>query len=318
LSFINNFKDKNIYHISDADTDGLGATILGIYYLKPVVKNIEFLITGDRELELFNWDIANNSDIIIFTDIAPPSLDFYNKIEKQVFIFDHHSSHRDFLGDLKNYFYNDANCASRIFFEKLTENNRANRVVKEFIDLVDCYDCWHDDNILWKKANELNLLRSASINWYCESDFDKNYEFIQAMLFKFEKLKKFNFTYKEIRLISSEKFKENNRYNEAKDSLQIRVDNKGNKYIYMEALSKISAIANRFLKEYNDIKYVLARSTFRDAINNLSLSLRSVGDFNVANIAEKWGGGGHKNASGIAMKNKEDYLDVMSGKLHLL
>ena len=141
---------------------------------------------------------------------------------------DHHSTHREFLGNLENYFYDETKCATKIFFEQIIENNRANRVIKEFVDLVDCYDCWRDDNILWKKSTDLNLFRSASVNWFCDSDFEKNYNFIQAILFKFEKLKSFNFTYKEVRLISSEKFKENKYYKEAKDSLQLREDNEGN------------------------------------------------------------------------------------------
>ena len=36
------------------------------------------------------------------------------------------------------------------------------------------------------------------------------------------------------------------------------------------------------------------------------VSLRSVGDFDVANIAQKYGGGGHKNASGFKCKKWED------------
>lgn len=40
---------------------------------------------------------------------------------------------------------------------------------------------------------------------------------------------------------------------------------------------------------------------FKDASGNIKWSLRSIGDFNVADIAVKFGGGGHKNAAGFTI-----------------
>ena len=325
LFFENLFKSKSIYVVGDADLDGISGIILVLYYIKSICKNINFYITGDRGLKEFDWDIIKEYDVIIFIDIAPPSLNFYNeliyKYKKQVLIFDHHESHRKFLGELKNYFYSKNKCASKIFLDKLTTGKRVNRVVNEFIDIVNCYDCWQDNNVLWGAACELNLLKSAYIDWsntINKTDFEKNFNFIKAMLFKFEKLKKFSYTYREIRLISSEKFKENKYYQNARKKMQIRTDNEGNSYIYFESISKLSIISNKILKEYNNIKYVIARSTYKDAVNNLNLSLRSTGNFDVKKIAEKWGGGGHLNSAGIALKNKKDYQNVIKGELHLL
>ena len=320
------FENKSLIIISDGDLDGLGATIVSIYYLKPVCKDIEHYNTFDREFKDLNWNLIEKSDIVIFTDISSPSLDFYKKLtkeyKKEVLIFDHHASHREILGEnIENYFYDESKSATKIFFEQLTKGSRVNRVIREFVELVNCYDCWHDEDILWQEAIKLNFLKAGYIEWNTgrnKPDFEKNLNFINAMLFKFEKLKSFTYNFKEIRLISSEKFKENKYYNEAKKSMKIRIDNNGNKYAYIESVSKLSIIANKILKEYNDIDYIVARSTFKNAVDNLSLSLRSNGNCDVKRIAEKWRGGGHINASGIAMQDKKDYLNVISGRLHLL
>ena len=320
------FENKSLIIISDGDLDGLGATIVSIYYLKPVCKDIEHYNTFDREFKDLNWNLIEKSDIIIFTDISPPSLDFYKKLtkeyKKKVLIFDHHASHREILGEnIENYFYDELKSATKIFFEQLTKGSRVNRVIREFVELVNCYDCWHDEDILWQEAIKLNFLKAGYIEWNTDRnkpDFEKNLNFINAMLFKFEKLKSFTYNFKEMRLISSEKFKENKYYNEAKKSMKIRIDNNGNKYAYIESVSKLSIIANKLLKEIKELKYIVARSTYKTAIDNLNLSLRSLEGFDVKKIAENWGGGGHLTSAGIAMKRKEDYRGVIKGSLHLL
>jgi oligoribonuclease NrnB/cAMP/cGMP phosphodiesterase (DHH superfamily) len=48
--------------------------------------------------------------------------------------------------------------------------------------------------------------------------------------------------------------------------------------------------------------------------DDVLLSLRSIGDFDVSEIAKKFGGGGHKNASGARLKLNK-LVDLLEGKL---
>ncbi len=58
----------------------------------------------------------------------------------------------------------------------------------------------------------------------------------------------------------------------------------------------ISKLLNRICKKYPDAPY--AAAWFLRADGTCKYSLRSVGDFDVADVAAKHGGGGHKNAAG--------------------
>lgn len=65
----------------------------------------------------------------------------------------------------------------------------------------------------------------------------------------------------------------------------------------------------------------LAASVFIREVseNNYKLSLRSKGDLNVARVAEKFGGGGHKNAAGCVIKNSlEDIKTVIKTEIKSL
>jgi len=325
---INNFKNKNIYFVSDSDLDGISATIIAKYYIEPICNKIIFLNTGQRSMSDFNWDLLDKEkiDIVIFTDITPNSLEMYNKLKKDlnidVYIFDHHETGKSILGELSNYFYTDKSCATLLLYNLFTEGiKRKDRVVQRFATLVNTYDFWLDNTEDWEEANYLNYLKKGVINWarYFDSpDYEKNSDFINLILEKFRSSKRFMFNFRENRIISTEKQKEDKNYKKAKDNMKIRVDGQGNKYLYLEAPSGLSVISNRILKESPDVQYAVCRSTFKIAIENRSISLRSREGFSVKDIAEKWGGGGHSAASGLSMTNEEQYKDLISGKINLI
>jgi len=58
-----------------------------------------------------------------------------------------------------------------------------------------------------------------------------------------------------------------------------------------------SEIANRLCSKYPEVPF--AAAYFDTQEGHRSWSLRSVGEFNVALLARRWGGGGHKNAAGF-------------------
>lgn len=60
-----------------------------------------------------------------------------------------------------------------------------------------------------------------------------------------------------------------------------------------------SEIGNQLCKLYPEAKFAVA---YFDTSENRHFSLRSIGEFNVAEVAKKFGGGGHPNAAGFAQK----------------
>jgi len=327
--FIDKFKDKVCYHISDADLDGTGCTVLSKYYLTSICKTLYCFNTGQRDMtEVPQFVFDKEIDIILFTDIAP-SLSFANELIKRNKIFvvvDHHLTSVELLEQCniskENYFYTDKSCATLLLYNLFTEGiKRKDRVVQRFATLVNTYDFWLDNTEDWEEANYLNYLKKGVINWarYFDSpDYEKNSDFINLILEKFRSSKRFMFNFRENRIISTEKQKEDKNYKKAKDNMKIRVDGQGNKYLYLEAPSGLSVISNRILKESPDVQYAVCRSTFKTAIENRSISLRSREGFSVKDIAEKWGGGGHSAASGLSMTNEEQYKDLISGKINLI
>jgi len=325
-SFLDQFKDQNIIHIGDSDLDGISTSILSLYYVKPICKNLIQLNTGDRTMSEINNDIFNiESDIFLFTDIVP-TIEFTEEIlkrNKKLIVIDHHETSKEILSGLDlnkhKYYYSEDVCATKLFYNLITENLRKNRVIDKFVHLVDVYDCWRDNHDDWEDAKNLHYLRIKSIDWRNDADKSdniKNFYFIESILNKFKNNKKFFYRYDELKKISSKRQKENKDYKEAKRKLKKRVDSEGNKYIYLECPASISIIGNRLLKENKDVKYALCRSTYYEAIENKSFSLRANDDFNVRRIAELYGGGGHESSSGFTAKDDQEYNDLISGNKH--
>jgi oligoribonuclease NrnB/cAMP/cGMP phosphodiesterase (DHH superfamily) len=65
-----------------------------------------------------------------------------------------------------------------------------------------------------------------------------------------------------------------------------------------------SEIANYLCKMHSQYPFAVA---YFDVGTQRNFSLRSIGDFDVAAIASKYGGGGHKNAAGF-IKNIDEWF----------
>lgn len=323
-SFLELFQDKKVCYISDCDLDGIASIILSYYYIEPLTKFFSVFSTGDRTMEEIPKNVFDsNYDIFLFTDLAP-TLEFAKEIlkhNKEIIIVDHHQTSTEILEELnlENYYYSDNICATKLLYNLIIENLRRNRVIDTFVHLVDVYDSWRENHEDWETAKDLEYLKVKSVDWRTDAnkdEFTKNRYFINNILDKFDNDKKFVFKYMENKRIKAERDKEKKSYNEAKKKMKLRVDNKGKKYIYTECPNKVSLVSNRILKENNNVDYILCRSTYYKAVNNLSFSLRSKNDFNVREIAERFDGGGHLNASGFLAKDEQEYNALINGNLH--
>lgn len=324
--FFSNFQDKNVVHISDSDLDGVASTILALYYIEPLCNKYIPINTGERDMSEIP-DIINDItvDTVLFTDIAP-TIELCKELiknGKKIIIVDHHITSKELLTNLDlnkhKYYYTEDNCATTLFYDLIMEGCRRNRTINRFVHLVNTYDTWRDNHEDWENAKELHYLKNKCTSWYMGNsapEYDKNLVFIKNISYKFENDRKFCFKYNDLRMIKAEKENEQKAYNIAKKKLRKSIDSKGNSYIYVECPSKVSIIGNRLLKEHNDVKYALCRSTYRDAKATFSFSLRSKGDFDIRHIAESYGGGGHSSSSGFKAKDENEYNSLISGIKH--
>jgi len=316
--------------VADSDCDGIMASILSEYFLRPISSKFIRYNTGDRKLPDFNWDVAKESDIVLFVDIAPYSMEMIEKINEHsvCVLVDHHESSFEILKeyyDSGNYFYATDKCASKIFFEELTNGIRVKKILKQMVDLANCYDLYQIDSIdpPWRNSKGFNNILYGGVNWaraQYQTDTEKYQFFVDNQLKKIENSNEFYFTAKEKEQALKAEEKERKNYQQAKKSLKIRIDGGGNKYAYFECSSKVSWTASLLLREYPDIKYFACHGTFLETYKheeNGKISLRSQEGFDVSKIAVKYSGGGHGAASGMEMP-LEDFYRFRKGEIHLI
>jgi oligoribonuclease NrnB/cAMP/cGMP phosphodiesterase (DHH superfamily) len=321
IEFFELIKDKIIGHISDSDTDGISARLIAEVFIKNNCKKYIPFNTVDRSMDEVPIGFYDDLNIVIFSDIAPPSLEYYNDLIKKnliVFIMDHHITSYQTLGNLPNYIYDDQKCGTKILYDFLTEHKRKQKIILDYVTLVNVYDLWKTENVFWKAAKNLVAVHFGYINWWAKLPSTiANEKFLKIQIDKFINRPEgsFYFTMYEQELIKKAQIKEETNYKIAKKNLQKRIDNKGNKYLYTECTSKLSLVSNRLLKEYKEYEYIAIRGLFEKT--KYKFSLRSANGFQVETIAKIYGGGGHPTSSGMEL-TEEQYHQFKSGKMHLI
>jgi len=325
-SLLEEFKGKKIYCITDADFDGISSHIIAKIYIEPIVSNFLYTITGDRTMGEFIKEKSNQSDIIIFVDIAP-TLILFNKLKeegKEIFIFDHHlTSYTNLINVVdSNYYFTEEKCGCKIFFDELTAGRRKSKSIFQYVSLVDVYDRWQQQSLLWKEAKKLQSILYEYVNWFDKTltNDDKYNVFIDRQIEKFNKEKNFYFTSYEEGLAKNAEQKRKKNLEVARSTLSIRKDNSNNSYAYFECNSKLSDIGNVILNEYEQLNYIIGHSTFLENFKkepNGKISLRSKGDFDVSIIAKIYDGGGHAGSSGVSLP-LDIFQKLRLGNLHLI
>lgn len=319
MSLLTKFKDKNIYYIADADLDGIGSTVVFEYFMRPRAKNIVIHNTPDREFPDLNWDFVDASDIVIFCDTTPNDIKIIEKIKEksELYIFDHHITGRNLIGEMENYYYDITKCGTKILLDAFSPG-RKKKSVKQFVELVNTYDTWQTEAPLWNEAFDLQNIMWGYVNWAIQAsqtDYDKHIKFISMQLMKLHKYKNFFFTdyEKNIAFKAREKVKRN--FKQAKKNISFRTDNSNNTYAYFSCTSKLSWVCHLLLKEYSDLDYIVGHSTWDKY--NTKVSLRSKA-FDTSIISTNWGGGGHEQASAFEFKKKNEFENFINNKIHLI
>ena len=291
-------ENKVLLFTHKVDIDGMGSAILSSL----IFENLEVVFCETFEIDqLFlnyvdDGSIYNYSQIFI-TDIclSESSLILVSNddiLKSKIKIFDHHKlqikniSEYEFL-TLKSSDATGLCCGTSLFYEYLLDNGLIEcfSVVDDFVELTRQYDTWEWKDVYHNEsANDLNLLFNI---WGRE-------KYIEAMINKLITLDKFSFSSDEAKLIIAYKTEIREMCRnyilamkiKKLDGLFVGVVN-GVEYRCRNDLSQI------IKDEQTNIDYLVF-----DILNKNTISFRSINPMiDVAEIATRFGGKGHKNAS---------------------
>lgn len=320
------------------DLDGVGCAVLAKIMHRnhgneeiPYNIDIEYLNYNNCDEIVSNFflnDIHNNYDFIYITDLAlkQTTLEIINSkcSYDKVIVIDHHKTSTFYnnypfafmIGNIdgkaqcgtslfynyaKNIIYNEyEDDLNGIFYDG---NIKPKYKIKEYIDLmlngdvysfdpikyfvesVRLYDVWEWQSDKLHLSSEFNILfdlynpkqlTDLFVNLLLTNPFEMTYSYKTNNIINMLVLNKMDYIDKAI-----------------KNSIITNID--GHVVAVAFAEKHQSQIGN-LLVSNNDVDYAMIIN-----LANRSISFRSVGDFDVSEIAKKYGGGGHKNASGATI-----------------
>jgi len=98
--FLEYSKDKPIRIISHYDTDGITSASILIKTLKRLDKKFTVRIVKGLEEDTIKEELKRQpNEVIVFSDLASGSLDYFQDLQEPIFILDHHEIHKEKLTD---------------------------------------------------------------------------------------------------------------------------------------------------------------------------------------------------------------------------
>ncbi|MGG1679105.1 DHH family phosphoesterase [Neobacillus sp. NRS-1170] len=282
---------------TDIDLDGLGCGVIAkiAFGDQADVSYCSYRILNQR-VDGFISNRENDKEEMYITDLAvnievEKKLADRFKLGRHIQMIDHHVTAMHFneysWACVKaEYDTGKKTCATSLFYDFLVERGKLerNKALEEFIDLVRQYDTWEwdeNDNIKAKRLNDLFYIRNRE-------------QFEEEMLKRLTENKDtFDLTETENMLLDIEEQKIN-RYIQSKSRQMVQtfVDDYCVGIVHAEQyLSELGNALNN-LYPYFDMIALLN-------VGGKKMGFRTIHDeVNVAEFAQKYGGGGHPKASG--------------------
>lgn|GEM_PF-5248161 len=314
-------KEKTLL-ISHIDLDGLGSYILSSYFDLPFM-NIHFANYSDYEDGSFPYEELEKHEEVWYFDFTPDlkSQKILEDNNITVIIGDHHIEVKPEIDAWnyknKTYIFDNDKSGTKIFYEYIKSyfSLPKNKVVEEFVELVNTYDLYSKQSPLWCKAQDLNRLLYKTASYF--KPMPTKYEiFIASCIHKFTCLESFDFNKIEQKKINEDKKKETEMFLEfvhGKRKIKTRKDDKGRYFSIIKLDSKISAICNLLLEKYKKLDYIIALNDYDP--NSLKVSIRSKEHIN---ILEYCNVKGHENAAGMTEVTEDFFNDLWTGKIYAL
>lgn len=270
-------------HISHNDLDGLGC---GVLIKKFMPGNIKTAYLGYDDIDRYIEENYHYYDRIIITDVSPQ----YGTVEmlageKDVLIIDHHAS-SDALKDFHFTHHDITKCATMLTYEYLLQKGFKAEEYEEFARCINDVDMWflkREDSL--KMSVLFNLMGITRMEERFLSTPYTTFTDTEKLMITLEEERRDNYIKKAMRNIKTIK---------DKDGLTVTV-------VFAESYA--SELGNYIISE--DISdYVMLINA-----QSKKVSLRSRKDVDIRHIAERNGGGGHKNAAAFSIKNETFDID---------
>ncbi len=270
-------------HISHNDLDGLGC---GVLIKKFMPGNIKTAYLGYDDIDRYIEENYHYYDRIIITDVSPQ----YGTVEmlageKDVLIIDHHAS-SDALKDFHFTHHDITKCATMLTYEYLMQKGFKAEEYEEFARCINDVDMWflkREDSL--KMSVLFNLMGITRMEERFLSTPYTTFTDTEKLMITLEEERRDNYIKKAMRNIETIK---------DKDGLTVTV-------VFAESYA--SELGNYIISE--DISdYVMLINA-----QSKKVSLRSRKDVDIRHIAERNGGGGHKNAAAFSIKNETFDID---------
>ena len=270
-------------HISHNDLDGLGC---GVLIKKFMPGNIKTAYLGYDDIDRYIEENYHYYDRIIITDVSPQ----YGTVEmlageKDVLIIDHHAS-SDALKDFHFTHHDITKCATMLTYEYLLQKGFKAEEYEEFARCINDVDMWflkREDSL--KMSVLFNLMGITRMEERFLSTPYTTFTVTEKLMITLEEERRDNYIKKAMRNIETIK---------DKDGLTVTV-------VFAESYA--SELGNYIISE--DISdYVMLINA-----QSKKVSLRSRKDVDIRHIAERNGGGGHKNAAAFSIKNETFDID---------
>lgn len=270
-------------HISHNDLDGLGC---GVLIKKFMPGNIKTAYLGYDDIDRYIEENYHYYDRIIITDVSPQ----YGTVEmlageKDVLIIDHHAS-SDALKDFHFTHHDITKCATMLTYEYLLQKGFKAEEYEEFARCINDVDMWflkREDSL--KMSVLFNLMGITRMEERFLSTPYTTFTDTEKLMITLEEERRDNYIKKAMRNIETIK---------DKDGLTVAV-------VFAESYA--SELGNYIISE--DISdYVMLINA-----QSKKVSLRSRKDVDIRHIAERNGGGGHKNAAAFSIKNETFDID---------
>lgn len=311
--------------LTHTDLDGIGSIVLSLYY------NLDF-----SNAYTFNYgDSAIISTVekhtsIIITDFSLKEEDFvrfHNDSRYNILTFDHHVS-SDYLNKFHGNMSDTTRCGTRLFYEEYIIKTLGLEPSKEcamFVELVDVFDRWQTDSLLFEKACDLNRLflevskfsdphyeLMGELTFECLREMlpmlatvdTRFYPFIWRMYMHMKIAKNpICYSLDEKAIIDKANKEENDLISACNSKLSKRADSRNVKFGIYPGARNTSIVSHKLLQMNPDIKYVIA------VWDSGLLSARSTPDFDLTELVYL---SGHKQAAGGKISSPEVIYSLLN------
>lgn len=324
-----------LFHLSHNDLDGYSAQLItDLFFDEKRYYNSNYGTEVSVKINTIFEEISTvgSRDEVLFliTDlnITQEECELVEKLSNRlvflgkkvsVQLLDHHISGQKQAKKYPWYYLDHKRCATKItydFFKKKFPSQKLPNELDTYVNAVNAYDIWLCENELFEFGKVLNRAcsdtREINANLFAKDHFALK-KHILTSSFTFFKDNRYIDYDDAIFSLKKEFFLRGKRdsidnltvnfildlLNKNKENMTIEImDKKG---ILTNSIGNVSILGNAFLRKNPDFDF------FMDVNFNGNVSLRSEGEVDVSQMAQKlFNGGGHKNASGGRIQGFKD------------